>query len=67
MLLSSAKTMKISSARHSGHTAFRFAIARIASALYLDGISSSGLHGGHCLSSSTMLGSRAVDLVLSSL
>ena len=47
-----------------GPTAFWFANARIASSTsYLDGTSSSGLHGGHCLSSSTMLGSRFGDLV----
>ena len=47
---------------------FRFANARIASSTsYLDWTSSSGLHRGHCLSSSTILGSRVGDLVLSSL
>ena len=40
---------------------------RRSSSSYLDGTSSSGLHGGHCLSSSTMLGPRVVDFVLSSL
>ena len=65
---SSAKTFKSSAGRPSGPTAFQFANARIASSTsYLDGTSSSGLHGGHCLSSSTMLGSRVGDLVLSSL
>ena len=62
---SSAKTFKSSAGRPSGPTAFRFANARIASSTsYLDGTSPSGLHGGHCLSSSTMLGSRVGDLVL---
>ena len=46
----------------------RFANARIASfTLYLDGTSSSGSHGGHCLRSSTMIGSMAGGLVVSSL
>ena len=51
-----------------GPTACRFADARIvSSASYLNGTSSSDLHGSHCLSSPTMLGLRAGDLVPSSL
>ena len=64
----SANISKRSAGNPSGPTAFRFANARIGSSTsYLDGASSSGLQGSHCLISSTMLGSRVSDLTLSSL
>ena len=59
-----AKTFKSSAAKQSGLTAFRFANERMASTPHLHGASSSGLHGGHCINSSKMLGSRAGTLVL---
>ena len=58
-------TFKSPAGRSLGPTVFRFANARIASSTsYLDGTSSSGLHGGHCVSLSTLPGSRVGDFVL---